>query len=252
MADGLGVPESECKFTPLYQECLPSDDGSRCFGISLTHLNAASLKPNGNRWQVARPDITGNSQFLILSPDGKTVVAGIGMRLFIYDAATGRLLHKQAENDELEAMSAQFSADGKRLVLAGSMRSKNLMSIVDATTFKELDRMEFASDKHNCLKCAASDDLAVVAVACYTTKWEDNTPPPVLCWYPKIRRVRRFGGPFEACSVNVSRDGNRLLVFHYYGFAEAIDMLTGKVLWRYDANVKSGDVPIKCRRIVCE
>src|SRR5262249_36671133 len=60
---------------------------------------------------------------LAFAPDGRTLAAGTGDGLFLYDVATRRV-HRQSER---EAVAVSFSADGR--VLAGSDSSVSLWDL---------------------------------------------------------------------------------------------------------------------------
>jgi RNA polymerase sigma factor (sigma-70 family) len=72
---------------------------------------------------------------VILSPDGKVVAVGNwGKGIYLYDTATGKELHRFAEEQTVNTLS--FSPDGKRL--ASADRKDNAIRLWDVATVKEV------------------------------------------------------------------------------------------------------------------
>lgn len=124
-----------------------------------------------------------NFTLVCFAPDGKRIAAFAGRsrpgnaaipwHIFIWDAATGRLMHKLDGPAEC-VTSMLFAPDGQSLLLAGST---NFISVRDSTTGKELRQIrDLPSDVHSMILSPQGDRIAFIGL-----------------WLPRNKQGLRWG-----------------------------------------------------------
>jgi WD40 repeat protein len=158
----------------------------------------------------------------VFSPDGKLVAVGGDRSVSVFDAATGRALHRLSLPDGHHPRMVRFVADGKRLAVgSGDWARAAELTVYDLADRKPLTTSKF-SGKSQIFVIDVTPDGSRVLV-------EDRFVKAYLWDVKAGREVWAFDHPEASDTLPFTADGKRL-VLAGYRTAELRDAETGKVV----------------------
>lgn len=110
-------------------------DGNSLIGVGGTNVECWEMPSLRKRWEVDTGVHAGPAA--ALSPDGRTVAAGVGQAIRSWDVSSGQALHPEANGHLGGITTVAFSPDGRTLATGGFDKSR-LWDVANSSVRREL------------------------------------------------------------------------------------------------------------------
>lgn len=127
---------------------------------------------------------------LVYSPDGTQLLAAVGNRILVYDAADGDLLHSLKGHRDL-IYTLTYSRDGKRFASGGA----------DKTIIIWTSKCE------GILKYSHGDSIQCLAYNPVTQQLASGTSTDFGLWSPEQKSVQKYKVSAKVCCMGWTNDG---------------------------------------------
>ena len=143
---------------------------------------------------------------IAFKPDGSQLVAAVGSRVLVYDAANGDLLHSlKGHKDTL--YSVAYSRDGKRFASGGADKTIII----------------WTSKAEGILKYSHNDSIQCLAYNPVTQQLASGTASDFGLWSPEQKSVAKHKVPSRVLCMSWTNDGTILTLGHFDGHVSLRD-----------------------------